>query len=170
MSDTIRYPKDEPITINNEPFIDSNGNKLPTAVAVLTARRAADFLYFNGTIWIATPTQLPMTKVGDANSPGEWWFKFPAGLAEDEYIIEIIDTSGLSVNNIQIGKLIVDDELVKRSMIAASGAIGKAVYDKVTSIMTLYRYDDDSVVVHAFDMKNESGDPAGESAFFEKLP
>lgn len=170
MSSGLRYEENQPITIDNEPFIDSAGLKITTAVGVITIRRLSDFGYFNGTTFVATPTQLAMTKIGDVNSPGAWNFSLPTGLAEDEYIVEITDTSGNAANSIQIGKLIVDDKLVKLARVAASGAAGRSVYDPVTSLMTLFKFGDNSTVIAVFLMLDENGNPAGSSPFFEKLP
>ena len=169
MSSTFRMVAGDPILIDNETFVDSNGVPIISAVGVITIRRSADYFYFNGTIFVASSTQLAMTKVGDAESPGDWFFSFPTGLAKDEYKFVVTDTSGNAANGVQQAKMVVDDELVRLSKIAAGGAIGGAKYDPVTSILSLFEFDSPSTLLQSFNCKDKDGNPAGFNPQFEKI-
>jgi len=169
MGDTFRYVALDPFKVDNETFIGTDGEPITTPIGVITVRRSEDYLYLDGlNNFIATPTLLPMERVGDVNSPGDWFFEFPNGLEKDEYKFVVSDSAGKAVNSVQQSKAVVDDELVRLSKIAAAGVVGDVKYDETTSKLTLFSYNDNSVVEQVFDIKDEDGNPAGENSWLAK--
>lgn len=80
-------------------FQDQFKVPITTATGKIDARRLSDDSFFNGTIWVATPTSFLMTKVSDANAPGWQRFLFDTtGFEKDEYVFNITDSSGNAKN------------------------------------------------------------------------
>jgi len=158
-------------------FLDQLKVPIITADGKITVRRLSDDLYFDGTFtagvpnFIATPTLLSMSKVGDADSPGWWKFDFDTSkLSSDDYVFTITDANALAKNVPQLSKAIVGDLLALAIESGAAGAVGKVVYNEETSILDLYEWDDSTTIFKSFDMKDINGSPAGTLPFFQKIP
>ena len=161
----------------NSIALDQLKQVVTNAVMEITYQRTSDGQYFDGTLtagvanFAVSATLLSMTEISDVNSPGKWQFLFDTnGLSPDTYLGVITDSSGNVKNVPQFTEDTVGDGLAKQIELAASNGVGRALYDEVTSVMTLYSWRDSSTVVGSFDMKDKDGNPAGLSDFFEKVP
>jgi len=150
---------------------DENGAFVTTSLMQTTVQRTSDFNYWDGDSFETAPTQLSMTKISDANSPGLWQFLFPTtGFNADTYLFDITDASvAKDAVNVPLQHVaIVGDMLAMFQEWAAAGAIGKAVYNSTTSVLTLTFVNGTDTL--SFDMKDSVGNPAASSPFFEKIP
>jgi hypothetical protein len=88
-------------------FEDVNGSPITNATGFIFIHRTSDNQYWNGSAFQVARVSIAMAKVSDANVPGEWNFNFAtngAGAnAVDNYIFEVIDTSGNAKNKIEQG-------------------------------------------------------------------
>ena len=86
-------------------FEDALGAGEITATGVISLRRTDDDKYFDGvSAWQVAFVEYAGVKVGDANSPGFWRFPFDSSLGNDvdNYVAEMRDSSGNSVNQIEL--------------------------------------------------------------------
>lgn len=168
---TVRFANKAPVDIQHT-FTD--GAKVPiiTAVGQYTAQRISDKKYWKGTVptgWQDAPFQNAMTKIDDTDSPGLWELVFTTSAeSADSYLFVITDSSGNAENVPAEAKAIVGDMLALFQEWAAAGAIGKAEYNSSTSVLTLTFVNGTDTLL--FDMKDAVGNPAGSSAFFQKVP
>ena len=51
-----------------------------------------------------------------------------------------------------------------------AAAVGRALYDPITSILTLFKKDQPAVTHKQFNCKDKNGNPAGNNTIFEKVP
>jgi len=150
-------------------FTNSSQVPITTADGKYTQQRTTDNKYWDGGAWQTTQTLLSMTKIGDANSPGLWKLTFnSAAESPDTYLFVISDDNGNAANSPQKSSVVVGDALAKFQEFAAAAATGKAVYDPVTSILTLTLLD--GVTTFDFNMKDVNGNAAGLNPHFEKVP
>lgn len=84
-------------------FEDANGDPVLNATGVVIIRRKSDDKFFNGISWQAASFELAMAEVNETNAPGYWKGEFDSskGNNDDEYVVEIKDTSGNSVNKLE---------------------------------------------------------------------
>lgn len=154
-------------------FQDQLNNPIITADGKITARRLSDDQYAQdaaGASFAAAPLLLPMTRVGDTDSPGWWKFDFDTSLlAADSYVFTITDANSNAKNVPQTAKAIVGDGLVQAIEAAAASGVGRVVYNDTTSQISLYKFDDPTTVLFTFNCKDKNGAPAVFEAIFEKV-
>jgi hypothetical protein len=152
-------------------FRDISKNPITTADGRVTIRRHSDDLYFNGSAWQAAPFDLVMTKLGHVNHPGIWEYNFNTNTMDaDVYTMSATDNNALAKNVPQVGESSVGSKLAEATERGAAGAIGKVVYNELTSELTLYAWDDDTKVVKVFNCKDSQGNASGKGVIYEKLP
>ncbi len=154
-------------------FEDANSVKLLTVAGKITVQDATTKLYWTGVgiVMDAVPTLLDMTKVDDTNSPAMWEFLFNTAAFDDaDWLFEITDGNALAVNVPQRASASVGGTVVKAVEASAALALGKAVYNHTTSKWTIYAWDDASVVLGVFDIKDVAGAPATTNTPFQKIP
>jgi len=86
-------------------FEDLNDDGITDASGVIFLYRESGVKeYWNGTSFQVARVSVVMLEVGEVNHAGVWEFSFDTsvGLAIDEYVAEFRDTSGNSVNKIEI--------------------------------------------------------------------
>lgn len=156
-------------------FIDDDGNPVLTADGKSTVQRSFDNFYNNpnllpATPWQAAPFQLPMTKVGDVNSPGWWKSIFDSdGFAADHYTVVSFDISGNSRVGTFQSLYTIGDPFSQAVNHAASSAVGDTDYDDGTSEMTQKDWQDNNVTDSVHDVKDISGDPAQDRSWNTKI-
>jgi len=79
---------------------DQAGAGITDATLVLTLRRKSDDQFWTGAVFQVGTSDLTMTEVSETNAPGYFSLTFDTsnGLDEDEYVIEVRDTSGNAKN------------------------------------------------------------------------
>jgi len=167
---TVKYARNDNVVVN---VISRDENSAPITNAALqiTWQKQSNKEYWTGTgsTFQASPVQIAMTEIDETNSPGLWEFLFPSsGIDPDTYLGVITDTSGNAVNVPLHFTAIVGDTLAMFQEWAAAGAIGKAEYNAGTSVLTLTFVNGTDTLL--FNMKDAVGNPAGSSAFFQKVP
>lgn len=83
-------------------FEDGSGNGITDADGVISIRRTSNDEYWNGATWQVAFVTNAMAEVSEANAPGFWRFDFDSSVGEpvDNYIAEMLDTSGNSSNKL----------------------------------------------------------------------
>ncbi len=83
-------------------FEDGAGNGITDAAGVIAIRRTSNNNYWNGATWQVAFVTNVMSEISDANVPGFWKYDFDSsvGDAVDNYVAEMIDTSGNSSNKL----------------------------------------------------------------------
>ena len=92
-------------------FEDGSGNGITDADAVISIRRTSNDEYWNGATWQVAFVTNAMTEVSEAQSPGFWRFDFDSsvGNAIDNYVAEMLDTSGNAANKLGLSFSYVGD-------------------------------------------------------------
>lgn len=89
------------------PFIarfTSSGTPILNATGVIFIYRVSGTKeYWNGSSWQTARVSVSMTEISETNQPGDWIYLFDnsVGISIDEYVIEMVDTSGNSDNPIE---------------------------------------------------------------------
>lgn len=85
-------------------FEDDNGDGIPNAVGVVYIQRFSDNQYLNGSSFQVARTSVAMFEIDETNSVGKWRFNFDTSLGNDTdtYLAEFEDTSGNSVNTLEL--------------------------------------------------------------------
>jgi hypothetical protein len=170
----VKFANKLPVDVQHI-FRDDSKQTIITAIGQTTIQRTSDKKYWNETLllgvgdWQDAQHQNVMTKVGDTNSPGMWeYILVTATFSPDSYIFIITDSASKAANVPATFTGIVGDMLALFQEWAAAGAIGKAVYNAGTSVLTLTFVNGTDTLL--FDMKDAVGNPAESAAFFQKVP
>ena len=85
-------------------FEDDNGNGIPNAVGVVYIQRFSNNEYWNGSSFQVARTSVAMDEIDEINSLGKWEFDFDTSVGDDTdvYLAEFEDTSGNSVNTLEL--------------------------------------------------------------------
>ncbi len=158
-------------------FRDINKNPITTAVGKITVQRLDNkqYLQLGLLTFGAAPVLLDMTKISDVNSPGLWEFLLDTSTFPPlNYLFITSDENAIpanrAANSPQTASVRVGDKLSNATEAGASAAKGKATYDPVTSIETLYKHDDSATIEQAFNKKDQAGNPAKFNPSFERDP
>ena len=166
MSDVIVIGNTEPLeaqfTLLGVPSTTSIGRVFVRLVG-------APDTYYNGSAYVATRTAIAMSEVGDTLAAGFHRYNLvTTGMTAGHHVIETEDTTANSDNpkapyTLQLITAQGADD-------ANAAAVGKAVYDPITSILTVYKKDQPTVVHKQFDCKDVDGAAAGTNPIYQKLP
>ena len=167
---SVRYANKETIDVFTI-FRDTDKVEITNATGEIAILRTSNNEYWDGDSWETAPTQLSMTEVSEANSPGLWKFSFDTStFSPDSYLFFITDASGNAANSPQDASAIVGDALVVIAEQSAAGVMGRVVYDSSASTITLYKFDDPNTILQVFDAEDVTSNPASVNRMFEKIP